>query len=441
MRDKPTHRKVWNIAAPMILSNLTVPLLGMVDTAVVGHLAQPYYLGAVAVGSMIFGVVFWGFGFLRMGTTGLTAQALGALDYSEIRALLIRALLVALSFALLLLLLQAPIEALAFELMRPSEIVEQQARLYFDIRIFSAPATLCNYVLIGWFLGLQNARLPLLLLVTVNSINMLLDVLFVQGWGLAADGVAWASLIAEYCACALGFWLAKRQLQHYPAPWRRELIFDRLKFRAMLLLNQNIFIRTLCLMFSLAFFTAQGARMGDAILAANAVLFNFYTFMAYGLDGFAHAAEALTGMAVGQKRQHAFMQSVYSSATWALLVSILFALMYAFFGEAIIALLTDIDLVHKTAEQYLIWLILLPLISVWSFTLDGIFIGATRSVEMRNSMLVATIVVFIPAWYVLQPWGNHGLWLAYSLFMLGRAVTMAWLFVRINRNSGFVFPS
>lgn len=441
MCDKPTHRKVWNIAAPMILSNLTVPLLGMVDTAVVGHLPQPHYLGAVAVGSMIFGVVFWGFGFLRMGTTGLTAQALGALDYAEIRALLIRALLVALSFALLLLLLQGPIAALAFDLMRPSEIVEQQARLYFDIRIFSAPATLCNYVLIGWFLGLQNARLPLLLLVTVNSINMLLDVLFVQGWGLAADGVAWASLIAEYCACALGFWLVKRQLQRYPAPWHRELIFDRVKFRAMLLLNQNIFIRTLCLMFSLAFFTAQGARMGDAILAANAVLFNFYTFMAYGLDGFAHAAEALTGKAVGQKQQQAFMQSVHSAGAWALLVSIVFALIYGFLGEAIITLLTDIEVVQSTAEQYLIWLILLPLISVWSFTLDGIFIGATRSVEMRNSMLVATIVVFIPAWYLLQPWANHGLWLAYSLFMLARAVTMAWLFVRINRKAGFVYRS
>ena len=438
LRHKPTHRQVWSLAGPMILSNLTVPLLGMVDTAVVGHLQESHYLGAVAVGAMIFGVVFWGFGFLRMGTTGLTAQALGALDYQQVRALLARALLLALGFAILLILLQAPIADLAFYLMAPSQLVEQYGRTYFSIRIFSAPATLANYVIIGWFLGLQNARIPLLLLLVVNGTNIVLDVVLVMGLQFTADGVAWASLTAEYCGVLLGLVLVGNELKKYPGDWRIATIFERYEFRRLLSVNRDILIRTLCLMFTLAFFTAQGARMGEVILAANAVLFNFQTFMAYGLDGFAHAAEALVGKATGARDPSALRRSVHVVFFWALLISSLFASVYAAAGEALIALLTDIQQVRQTAAEYLMWVIVLPLVSVWSFSFDGIYLGATRAAEMRNTMLISTLGVFLPAWYLLQGAQNHGLWLAFVLFMGARALSMACVYGYLQRRGCFV---
>lgn len=438
LSHKPAHREVWSLAGPMILSNLTVPLLGLVDTAVVGHLPESYYLGAVAVGAMIFGVVFWGFGFLRMGTTGLTAQALGALDYQQVRALLARALMLAMGFAVLLTILQSPIADLAFYLMAPSEFVEQYGRMYFTIRIFSAPATLANYVIIGWFLGLQNARIPLLLLLVVNCINMALDVVLVMGLQFTADGVAWASLAAEYCGLLLGLILVHHELKKYPGIWRADLIFDRTQFRRMLSVNRDILIRTLCLMFTLAFFTAQGSRMGEVILAANAVLFNFQTFMAYGLDGFAHAAEALVGKATGAKNAVALRRAVHVVFFWALLVSGLFGLVYASAGQQLIGWLTDIQEIRETAAEYLIWVTILPLVSVWSFSFDGIYIGATRTSEMRNTMLISTLGVFLPAWYLLQGLHNHGLWLAFLLFMGSRAFTMAWVYTYLQRRGGFV---
>ena len=422
----------------MILSNLTVPLLGMVDTAVVGHMQESHYLGAVAVGAMIFGVVVWGFGFLRMGTTGLTAQALGALNHSQIRIMLARALVLALAFALLLIELQIPIANLAFYLMAPSELVEQHGRTYFTIRIFSAPATLANYVIIGWFLGLQNARVPLLLLLVVNSINIILDIVLVMGLGFAADGVAWASLSAEYCGVLLGLVLINNELKKYPGDWRIATIFERSGFRRLLAVNRDILIRTLCLMFTLAFFTAQGARMGEVILAANAVLFNFQTFMAYGLDGFAHAAEALVGKATGARDSHALRRSVHVVTFWALLVSSLFALVYAGAGQLLIALLTGIAEVQQAAADYLVWVIILPLVSVWSFSFDGIFLGATRTAEMRDTMLISTLGVFLPAWYLLQGAQNHGLWLAFVVFMCSRALSMAWVYGYLQRRSGFM---
>lgn len=438
LSHKPTHRQVWSLAGPMILSNLTVPLLGMVDTAVVGHLPQPYYLGAVAVGAMIFGVVFWGFGFLRMGTTGLTAQAVGALDYREVRALLARALILAGGFSILLMALQVPVADLAFYLMQPSELVERHGREYFSIRIASAPATLANYVIIGWFLGLQNARVPLLLLFVVNSVNMLLDLVLVMGLQFGADGVAWASLAAEYCGLLLGLVLVCNELKKYPGVWRAALVFDASRFRRMVSVNRDILIRTLCLMFTLAFFTAQGARMGEVVLAANTVLFNFQTFMSYGLDGFAHAAEALVGKAAGARDPTEFSRSVHVVFFWALLISGLFSLTYVVFGEGLIALLTDIQEVRQTASEYLIWVIVLPLVSIWSFSFDGIYLGATRTVQMRNTMLFSTFGVFLPTWYILQSAHNHGLWLAFLLFMSARALTMAWVYQTMQRRGRFL---
>jgi MATE family multidrug resistance protein len=272
----------------------------------------------------------------------------------------------------------------------------------------------------------------------VNSVNIVLDVVLVMGLDFTADGVAWASLAAEYSGVCLGLILVRHELKKYPGVWCGAGIFERSEFRRLLSVNRDILIRTLCLMFTLAFFTAQGARMGEVILAANAVLFNFQTFMAYGLDGFAHAAEALVGKAVGAKNPSAFRRAVHVIFFWALLISGLFALAYGCVGGQLIAVLTDIQEVRQAAVNYLIWVIILPLVSVWSFSLDGIYLGATRTVEMRNTMLLSTIGVFLPAWYGLQGWHNHGLWLAFLLFMCARALSMAWVYGVLQRQSGFV---
>ena len=315
-------------------------------------------------------------------------------------------------------------------------MVEQQGRIYFDIRIWSAPATLMNYALLGWFLGMQNARAPLYILTFVNLINMLLDLLFVVGWGYGANGVALASLIAEYLGLAFALWLVKQQLALYPGELQRALLLNKRKVRKMLSINTDIFIRNLCLMFSLAFFTAQGARFGDVVLAANAILFNMYTFMAYGLDGFAHAAEALVGKAVGARNREDFFAVIKTSAAWAFITSVLFSTGYWFTGYWIIALMTDIELVQQTALTYLPWMVLLPFISVWSFLFDGIYVGTTRAAEMRNTMLFSTFFVFLPVWYLLLPMQNHGLWLAFALFNTARAISMALLFRSITHRSG-----
>ncbi len=432
------HADVWRLAGPMILSNLTIPVLGMVDTAVVGHLSSPYYLGAVAVGGLIFSFVYWAFGFLRMGTTGQIAQAHGRFDYNEIRSGFARAGLLALILSVLIIALQLPIQGLAMLLLEASVEVESYASEYFYIRIWSAPATLLTYVMIGWFLGMQNARGPLYLLLIINLTNIALDLLFVWGLGMDVDGVALASVISEYIGVMVGLWLVKRELKLYPGQWIKQQLIDAVKLRQMMVLNHNIFIRTLCLMFSFAFFTAQGAKHGDIVLAANAVLMNFQTFMAYGLDGFANAAEALVGKAVGQENKQQFKQAVHTATVWSAGIAILFTLLYLFFGVQLINLLTDIEAVRNMAYLFLPWLVVSPLLSVWSYLFDGIFIGSTRSAEMRNTMLISTFLCFLPAWYLLQAYGNHGLWAALMVFMLARGISM-WLSYRLLDKRGMFF--
>ena len=436
--NRRDHAEVWRLAGPMILSNLTIPLLGLVDTAVVGHLSSPHYLGAVAVGGLIFSFIYWGFGFLRMGTTGLTAQAHGREDGDEIRAIMGRALLLAAVFACALLVLQGVIHGIAFAVLEASAAVEAAAAQYFFIRIWSAPASLANYVLIGWFLGMQNARGPLYLLLVINITNIVLDLVFVLAWHMDVAGVALASVVAEYLGMLVGLWLLRRELRGCAGRWRGAAMLAWHKLRELVVVNVNILIRTLCLIFSFAFFTAQGAKQGDVVLAANAVLMNFQTFMAYGLDGFAHAAEALVGRAVGQRNASAFRRAVYTAGLWSLLVAVAFVGVYGVGGVWVINGLTDIEAVRQTAYVYLPWLILAPLLSVWGYLYDGIFIGATRSVEMRNTMLLSTVVFFLPAWYVLQPWGNHGLWAALMVFMVARGVTMAVSYGLMRRRGEFL---
>ena len=420
----PTNRDVWRIAAPMILSNISVPLLGIVDTAVMGHLESPAYLGAVAIGSAIFAFLYTGMNFLRMGTTGIAAQRFGAGNFDGLRTSLGQALIVSLAIAIVLIALQVPIGNLGLALLGGDEVVTGHAGTYFSVRIWSAPGTLANYVLIGWFLGLQNARVPLAIFLTINITNIVLDLVFVVGLGMKVEGVALASVIAEYAALVVGLVFAARALKKHPGHWNLGQLTNLPAYRAFFAVNGNLFIRTMALIFTLAFITAQGARLGPTILAANAVLMNFQHLTAFGLDGFAHAAEAMVGKAVGQKDLEALKTTVSLTLKWSLIFALGFTIAYVVVGPTIIGILTDIPEVRSTAMHYLPWLIASPLISVWSFLYDGVYVGMTRSREMRNIMLVSTFVVFLPTWFLTRPFDNHGLLFAFLVFLAARGIGM-----------------
>ena len=415
---------MWRIAAPMILSNVSVPLLGMVDTGVTGHLESPVYLGAVAIGAMVFSFLYTGVNFLRMGTTGIAAQRFGADDNDGLRVSLGQALIVALMIACVLIALQRPLGDLAMYLLGPDAETRTFALEYFSIRIWSAPGTLANYALIGWFIGLQNARIPLLIFLTINITNIALDLLFVLVLGMKVDGVALASVFAEYSGLLVGGAFAISSLRRRQGHWPIARLVNLSAYRAFFLVNANLFIRTMALMFTLGFVTAQGARLGGLVLAANAVLMNFQNLTAFGLDGLAHAAEALVGKAVGQKRRGVLVESVRLTLRWSLIVSVGFTLVYLVAGRTIVSVLTDLPEVRETAIRYLPWMIASPLVSVWCFLYDGVYVGATRAKEMRDIMFLSTFLVFLPAWYFLQPLGNDGLWLAFLLFMASRGIGM-----------------
>ncbi|MFP3921473.1 MAG: MATE family efflux transporter [Dichotomicrobium sp.] len=416
------HRDVLAIALPMIFSNVTTPLIGAVDTAVIGQLGMAHLIGAVAVGATIFTFFYWGFGFLRMGTTGLTAQASGAERQREVLATLYRALLVAGTAGMAIILLQWPIAEAAFTLMGASPDVEAAARTYFAIRIWSAPAALANYALVGWFIGLGRAGMAFRLQLLLNLTNIGLDALFVLvfGWGVA--GVAAGTLIAETGAAVVGLAVALRAAGSLRIrAWR---VFNAAKLKRMVSVNGDIMIRTLSLLFAFSFFTAQGARSGDFILAANAILMHFMSVAAYFLDGVAYATEALTGKAIGARNPARFADAVRLSSIWAAGLSVATGAVFWLGGDAVIDAMTVTEAVRATARDYLPWAAAAPVVGVACFQLDGIFIGATRTRDMRNMMLVS-LGIYLVAWAVLTPsFGNHGLWAALMVLFVARAVTL-----------------
>ena len=425
-----SHASVWQLAWPMIVSNITVPLLGLVDTAVMGHLEHPRYLAAVAVGTTLFSVLFMGLNFLRMGTTGLAAQAHGAGDGDALRGVLGQALVIAMALAALLIALQRPVGELSFRLLGPAPEVLEPAWTYYSVRIWAAPAVLANFALIGWFIGRQNTRAPLAIMLTTNLVNIVLSIAFVMGLGYRTGGVAAASVLAEAAGLGVGVWLARAALAGTGGSFDRARILDPEALRRVLSVNANLLVRTLSLMFVFAFITAQGARMGTAILAANAILIQFQYLMSYGLDGFAHAAEALAGRAIGERNPEGFRLAVRRSLIWSAAVASAYALAYALAGQPIVGLLTSQEELRSLAGDYLPWIIVSPLVSVWSFLWDGVFVGATWADAMRNTMLVSTFLVFVPVFYLTQYAGleNHGLWLSFVVFMVARAVTMGTVF-------------
>ncbi len=428
-----TDRRLWALAWPLMLTNLTVPLLGLVDTAVLGHLDTPEYLGAVAVGANLFSILYWTFGFMRMGTTGLAAQAWGKRDEFAQIALLLRSVLLAIGIGLLLILFHQPLIKLGLTLMNPSERVAALASEYASIRIWSAPAVLCQYTLVGWLIGTQYARGPMVMLIVANGLNIVLDVLFVTGFGWNSRGVAVATVMAEYSAAAIGFYMVLKRMPDGQGIERA--LFGQLRdYLRILQVNRYIMVRTIALLLVLAFFTAQGARQGDTILAANAVLITFLLVISNGLDGFANAAEALIGEAVGKNSRRQFKNVFRVAFRWSLWGSLLFTVAFVLGGRFLIGLLTGIEEVRATAWDYLPWLWMLPLASVWGFLLDGVFIGATRTRDMQNTMLFSALVVFLPVWWLTTGWGNHGLWFSLICLMLARAVSMGWLFLSHSRH-------
>jgi len=436
MAEENWNRQVWRLAGPIILANMSLPILGAVDTAVVGHLPGPQYIGGVSVGAIIFNFIYYGFNFLRMGTTGFTAQAYGARDGDEVRASLARALIVAAALGAILILFQWPIAEAALGLIGASDAVEPLARGYFDIRIWGAPATLANFAILGWFIGIHNTRAALILQVFMNGLNIVLDLWFVLGLGWGVEGVAAATLISEVSAGVLGLWLVARNVGMIKGRWRLDLTLERTPLRRMLGINRDILIRSMCLQTAFVLFTMVGARLGDDILAANAVLLVFQFMLSYGLDGFAHAVEALAGGAIGSGSRERFRGAVKASTIWAVIVAGAYVLVYGLGGTLLIDLITNIEDVRAGARAYLPWAVLSPIVSVWSFQLDGIYIGATRGREMRNSM-AAALVFYVLALAVLAPvLANHGVWLAFMVLMVVRAVTLGRGYRELERSIG-----
>jgi MATE family multidrug resistance protein len=414
----------------MMLSNISVPLLGMVDTGVTGHLESAVYLGAVAIGATIFGFLYSGVNFLRMGTTGIAAQRFGANDDDGLRVALGQALVVSTTIALTLILLQVPLNELAMILLGPEPEVKEFASQYFSIRIWSAPATLANYALIGWFIGLQNARVPLYIVLVINLTNIALDLLFVLVLGMKVEGVAAASVIAEFAGLATGATFAITELRRRGGHLDVSHLTTLKEYAEFFSINANLFIRTMALMFALAFVTAAGARMGGLILAANAILLNLLHLLAFALDGLAHAAEALVGRATGARDRHALQRSVQLTLRWSLCFAIGFSVLFWITGPIFVRVLTDIPEVIDTTLRYLPWMIAAPVIAFWAYLYDGVFVGATRAKEMRNNMVVSTFLVFVPAWFAFQFLGNHGLWLAFMFFMASRGIGMHYYYRR-----------
>ena len=424
---------MWRFAAPIILSNLTLPIVGAVDTAVAGHLPGPEYLGGVAIASLIFSFVFWTFGFLRLSTTGYVAQALGRADGAELRGIAARAGVIALVIAAVILVLQMPIGWAALGLIDASPEVTRQAQAYFEIRIWSAPATLGNYVVLGWLIGTQRTGWALGVQVLIAGVNVVLDLLFVFGFGWGVPGLAGATAIAEWLGLAAGLLVLLRLVRPFAGTWQVAAIARIGDYRPLVALNVDLLVRTVALNISFAVFMALSARIGDVTLAANELLLMFLTFAAFGLDGFANAAEAIVGEAYGRRDRQLLRTVVKVTTIWALMTAAFASLVFAILGMPIVRLMTDIEEVRQMTYTYLPYVILLPLIGVWSFQLDGIFIGATHGRDMRIAMLLVLIIyvpVTIGLWAVFD---NHGLWLGMYLMFVLRAVTLAWRYPALVR--------
>lgn len=429
------HGRVWRMAFPIMLSNLTLPIVGAVDTAMAGHLPGPEYLGGVGVAVMIFSFVFWTFGFLRLSTTGYIAQALGRGDHGELKAVILRAAILAFAIALPLMILQGPILWLALDLVSASPEVSTQAAAYFEVRIWAAHAVMGNFIILGVLIGMQKAGWALAVQFVIAATNVALDLLFVLEFGWDVPGLAAATVLSEYAGLAAGVTVLLVVVPQSRASWPLAAALKLAAYRPLLALNRDLLIRTMVLSLAFAVFISLSARISDVTLAANEVLMMFLTFASFALDGFANACEAIVGEAYGKRNRHSMQNAVAVSTVWAGLTASVFCLVFAVFGDGIINLMTDVEEVRATARTYLPYAVLMPLFGVWSFQLDGIFIGTTRGRDLRNAMLIST-VIYLPATYLL--WlglGNHGLWIALIALFILRALTLWVRYPRLMRET------
>jgi multidrug resistance protein, MATE family len=407
-RTKVTSARVFAIAGPAMVANLTTPLIGIISTTAVGRLGDAALLGGVAMASVIFDCMFWLFGFLRMGTLAFTAQSVGARETAELPVILVRGFIVAAAVGIILIALQAPLAAILLDAMGGSDAVTAAARTYFLVRIWSTPLALANYVVLGWLIGQARAALALTVQIVINLINMAATMLLVLVFDAGITGAAIAAIMAEASGLALGVLIAWRL-----APGRlivpRAILFDRGKLLRMLAVNRDIMIRTAALITAFLFFTAQGARAGDTTLAANAVLNNLLLVSAFFLDGLANAAEQLCGQSYGALDRGAFTSATRLVLLWGLAFAIVVAIVFSLFGPRLIDIMTSSEEVRRVARDYLIFVIVSPLLSVFAFGFDGIYIGATWARDMRN-LMVASLLIFLGAWFALRSFGNAGLW-------------------------------
>jgi MATE family multidrug resistance protein len=415
-----THRRVFGIAAPTMVANLTTPLLGIVGTAVIGRLGQAHLLGAVAMSALVFDLIFWIFGFLRMGTVALTAQALGAGDAHEQRAVFVRALAVAGVIGITLIVLQAPLAHAIYAAMGGSEAVTEAAKTYFFVRIWSAPFALANYVVLGWLVGLARTGIALALQIAINVINMIATALLVLVFDFGVAGAAFGAVIAETAGFAAGAFAVYRLGGSFALPG----VFDRERLKRLFAINRDIMIRTAALIAAFFFFTAQGARAGDTLLAANAVLHNFTLIGSFFLDGMATAAEQLCGRSVGARNRAAFERAVRLVIAWGFCFGLGTTAIFLVGGTLLIDVMTTSPEVREASRQFLMFAALAPTAGVLAYAYDGIYIGATWARDMRNLMVTALAMYFV-TWWVLQPLGNGGLWLALLTFLLARGLLQA----------------
>jgi MATE family multidrug resistance protein len=424
------NRQILRLALPNIVTNITVPLLGIVDLALMGHLDSPVYIGAIALGGTIFNIIYSSFAFLRMGSTGLTAQAYGAKNSEEVALILQRSLLVGVAMAAMLMLFMYPIQWVAFKVLDGSEEVKFFARQYFYIRIFAAPATLGLYAFYGWFLGVQNSVIPMTIAVTVNVVNIALNFLFVVGLGMKSDGVAVATVIAQYTGLFLASFFFLRKYKRYKIRFPLKRIAEKSALTRFFRVNTDIFIRTLLFLMVLAIFISRSAAQGDVILAVNTLLFQLFYFFSYFADGFAFAAEALSGKAKGARNKEELKRVIKGVFTWSWGIAVLFTLIYGFGLDFIMKGFTTEETVREAARAFYPWVMAIPLISIGAFTWDGIYIGLTATKAMRNIGIAVSVFIFLPAYYFThESLGNHALWLAFDLFMLTRSLGM-WIYAK-----------
>ncbi|NND32979.1 MAG: MATE family efflux transporter [Saprospiraceae bacterium] len=427
------NKEILRLAIPNILSNVSVPLLSTVDTALMGHLSQAH-LGAVGLGAMVFNLIYWNFGFLRMGTTGMTAQAFGAGDGPEISRLLGRSLLVALTIAFLLILFQGPFDRLGIWFFQVDSEQIALVSTYFRIRIWAAPATLLSYVVFGWLFGMQNAFIPLVLTVVANIINIILSYVLVQYYDLGIAGAAWGTVVAQYTGILLAFVFLRLKYMSYVREMGNNLLDHAESLIKFFSINRDLFIRTLCLTLAFAFFYRHSSVMGATILAVNVVLLQLINWMSYGIDGFAYAAESLVGKYKGARNYNRGNKAIKHVMLWGLVLALTFSLTYAIWSIPIFRIFTDQLPVIEASEPYLWYMAAFPLAGFICYIWDGIYIGLTASVTMRNAMLLS-LIIYVGVYYSLRSIAPvHALWIALLLFLLGRGIIQSLYFYRYGWN-------